>query len=70
LVLDVRLAGGYARSLVGFFGGDSPSVGEVKRAVRGLERLARDNQGSLGDPVLLRRIEMAMQDEERSFAAW
>lgn len=60
-VLDVRLAGGETKSLVG-----SPSLGNpgrwtVKRVVQEIKALAREFFA--GDPELLRRVERALRDE-------
>ena len=68
LVLDLRLAGGETWSLVDCRAIGSPTLSEILWAVKGVRRLARDNQGSLGDPVLLRRIEVAMGEEAATLA--
>jgi hypothetical protein len=62
LVLDVRLAGGEAASLVGCKAVGNPSRREVERAVRGITRLAKAQAASADDLVLL-RIQRAMEEE-------
>jgi len=64
LVLDLRLAGGRADSFVGCPAVGSPDRKTVERAAGGVRRLAREYGRSLGDPVLLRRIEMALANDE------
>ena len=59
-VLDVRLAGGETKSLVGCPDLGSPGKWGVKRAVQQIKQLAREYAASLGDSELLRRIEKAM----------
>ncbi len=62
-VLDVRLAGGETKSLVGQASLGSPGRWGVKRTVQDLKRLAREYAASLGDPGFLRDIERAMGKE-------
>jgi hypothetical protein len=62
-VLDVRLAGGETKSLVGSPELGSPGRDTIKRRVQDIKQLAREYAGSLGDPTLLRRIEKAMSSE-------
>jgi hypothetical protein len=63
-ILDMRLAGGETKSLVG-----SPEVGgrgkdTIKRLVRRIKQLAQEFAASRGDSVFLRDIERAMGREE------
>ncbi len=67
LVLDVRLAGGEAASLVGCKAIGSPSRREVERAVQGIRRLARQCAASADEPVLL-RVQRAMEEESEMMA--
>jgi len=67
-VLDVRLAGGETKSLVGCPALGSPGKWGVKRAVQQIKQLAREYAASLGDSELLRRIEKAMASEEETIA--
>jgi len=62
-VLDVRLAGGETKSLVGLASLGSPGRDTIKRRVQGIKQLAREYAMSLGDSELLRRGEKAMADE-------
>ena len=63
LALDVRLAGGEAKSLVGCKAVGSPGRREVERAVQGIRRLARRQAAATEDWVLLLRIQRAMEEE-------
>jgi hypothetical protein len=63
LVLDLRLAGGKTRSLVGSSAIGSPGRREVQRAVQGIRRLARKHAQS----VDVLRIQRAMEREEETF---
>ena len=63
-VLDVRLAGGEVKSLVGSSGLGSPGKWGIKRTVQGIKELAREFAAAIGDSELLRRIEKAMEREE------
>ena len=65
-VLDVRLAGGETKSLVGNPSLGSPGKWIIKRTVQGIKQLAREFFS--GDPGLLRRIEKAMADESETVA--
>jgi hypothetical protein len=65
-VLDVRLAGGETKSLVGCPALGSPGKWGVKRAVQQLKALAREYAAAIGDSELLRRIERAMASEEET----
>ena len=67
-VLDVRLAGGETKSLVGCPALGSPGKWGVKRAVQQIKQLAREYAASLGDSELRRRIEKAMASEEETIA--
>ena len=67
-VLDVRLAGGETKSLVGSPALGSPGRYVVKRVVQQVKQLAREYAMSLGDPDLLRRVEKAMADDEETVA--
>jgi hypothetical protein len=63
-VLDLRLAGGETKSLVGSPTLGSPGKWIVKRVVCQIKELAREFAVSSGDSELLRRIEKAMAGEE------
>jgi hypothetical protein len=65
-VLDLRLAGGETKSLVGSPTLGSPGKWIVKRVVCQIKMLAREFAISSGDSELLRRIEKAMADEEKT----
>jgi len=68
LVLDLRLAGGETRSLVDCPAVGSPGRREVERVLRRIKNLAQEHAGSVGgDWDLLRRIEVAMEEEEAAF---
>ena len=63
-VLDVRLAGGEMKSLVGCKDLGSPGKWVVKKTVQEIKELAREYARSLGDPAFLHDIEKAMGREE------
>ena len=63
-VLDVRLAGGEVKGLVGRPDLGSPGRWGIKNAVQQVKELAREYARSIGDSELLRRIEKAMASEE------
>ena len=65
-VLDVRLAGGETKSLVGSPSLGSPGKWVVKRVVQQVKELAREYAESLGDPGFLRDIERAMAAESET----
>jgi hypothetical protein len=65
-VLDVRMAGGETKSLVGRPALGSPGKWVVKKVVQQVKALAREFAVSLGDPELLRRVERAMGREEET----
>jgi hypothetical protein len=65
-VLDVRLAGGETKSLVGNPSLGSPGRYVVKRVVQQIKTLAKEYAASLGDSEMLRRIEKAMAGEEET----
>ena len=65
-VLDVRLAGGEVKGLVGRPDLGSPGRWGIKNAVQRIKELAREYAQSLGDSELLRRIERAMASEEET----
>ncbi len=65
-VLDVRLAGGETKSLVGLASLGSPGRWTVKKIVCQIKELAREF--FQGDPGLLRRIERAMASEGETVA--
>ena len=67
-VLDVRLAGGETKGLVGSPSLGSPGRWGIKRTVQQIKQLAREYADSLGDSELLRRIEKAMASEEETVA--
>ena len=67
-VLQVRLAGGEVKSLVGLPALGSPGKWVIKRVVGEIKALAREYAEALGDPELLRRIERAMEAEEETVA--
>jgi hypothetical protein len=67
-VLDVRLGGGEAKSLVGSPALGGPSNWSIKKTVQQIKMLGRKYAVSLGDFTLLRRIEKAMEDEEATVA--
>ncbi len=63
-VLNVRLAGGETKGLVGRPDLGSPGKWIVKRTVQQVKDLLRQYAASLGDPGFLREIERAMGKEE------
>ena len=65
-VLDVRLANGKTKSLVGNPSLGSPGKWIIKRTVRQVKEMAREFFS--GDPGLLRKIERAMASEEETVA--
>jgi hypothetical protein len=65
-VLNVRLAGGETKSLVGSPTLGSPGRWGIKRAVQQIKQLAREYAERLGDPGYLRDIERAMASEEET----
>jgi hypothetical protein len=67
-VLDVRLAGGETKSLVGSPALGSPGKWVVKRIVQQVKALAMEFSVSLGDPEFLREIERAIASEEATVA--
>ena len=67
-VLNVRLAGGETKGLVGRFDLGSPGKWIVKRTVQEVKELLRQYAASLGDPGFLREIERAMGREEETLA--
>ena len=67
-VLDVRLAGGETKSLVGSPALGSPGKFAIKRVVQPIKELAREYALRLGDPGFLRDIERAMGREEETVA--
>jgi hypothetical protein len=67
-VLDVRLAGGETKSLVGRPSLGSPGKWVVKRVVQEIKQLAREYAASLDDPGFLRDVERAMGREEETVA--
>ena len=67
-VLDVRLAGGETKSLVGLASLGSPGRFVIKRVVQQVKQLAREYAASLDDPGFLRDIERAMGREEETVA--
>jgi hypothetical protein len=67
-VLDVRLAGGETKSLVGSPSLGSPGRWGIKRIVQEVKALARENGERLGNPGFLRDIERAMGREEMTVA--
>ena len=66
LILDVRLAGGETRWLVRSPAVASPSEKRVKRLVQAIARLAQRAAETSDDPVLLIRIQRAMEEEDRT----
>ena len=62
-ILDLRLAGGETKSLVGSSAVGGADKNVIKRLVRQVKQLAHEYAASLDDPVFLRRIERAMADE-------
>ena len=62
-VLDVRLAGGEVKSLVGRHDLGSPGKWGIKRTVQQIKELLGQYAASLGDAELLRRIDKAMEAE-------
>jgi hypothetical protein len=62
-VLDVRLAGGETKSLVGSPQVGSPDKNVIKKVVQQVKQLARDYAERLGDPIFIRDIERAMGRE-------
>jgi len=67
-VLNVRLAGGEVKSLVGSTALGSPGKWGIKRAVQQLKQLAGEFAAAIGDPGFLRDIERAMASEEATVA--
>ncbi|MGO9108921.1 MAG: hypothetical protein ACLP9L_06775 [Thermoguttaceae bacterium] len=67
-VLNVRLAGGETKSLVGRTDLGSPGKWGVKRVVQQLKELAREFALAVGDPGFVRDIERAMGREEETVA--
>ena len=67
-VLNVRLADGETKSLVGSAALGSPGKWGVKRVVQQLKQLEGEYATSLGDPGFLRDIERAMGREEATVA--
>ena len=67
-VLNVRLAGGETKSLVGRPDLGTPGKFAIKNAVQGLKRLAAEYALALGDPGFVRDIERAMGREEETIA--
>jgi len=67
-IFDLRMAGEETKSLVGFPAFGSPGKYVVKRIVQGIKQLVREYAASLGDSMLLRRIERAMADEQATVA--
>jgi hypothetical protein len=67
-VLDMRLAGGETKSLVGCPALGSPGKWGVKRAVQQLKQLAGEYAAAVGDPGFLRDIERAMEREQETVA--
>jgi len=65
-VLDVRLAGGEVKGLVGRTDLGSPGRWGVKNTVQQVKELAKEYAVMVGDPELLRRIEKAMASEEET----
>ncbi len=65
-VLDVRLAGGETKSLVGSRSLGSPGKWAVKRVVCQIKELAKEYFRSVGDSELLRKVERAMAAEEET----
>ena len=65
-ILDARLSGEETKSLVGLPSLGSPGKWVVKKAVAGIKALARQYALMVGDPELLKRIEMAMAAEEET----
>ena len=65
-VLDIRLAGGETKSLVGRPDLGSPGKWGVKRAVQQIKQLAREYAAAIGDSDLLRRIMKAMEAESET----
>jgi hypothetical protein len=61
-ILDLRLAGGETKSLVGSSAVGGADKNVIKRLVRQVKQLAHEYAASLDDPVFLRRIERAMAD--------
>ena len=67
-VLNLRLAGGETKSLVGSPALGSPGRWGIKRTVQQIKELAREFAVSLGDPGFMRDIERAMGREEETVA--
>jgi hypothetical protein len=67
-VLNVRLAGGETKSLVGSPVLGSPGKWGIKRTVQQIKQLSREYAMSLGDPGFVRDIERAMGREEETIA--
>jgi hypothetical protein len=65
-VLDVRLAGGETKSLVGQPDLGAPGRWTIKNTVQGLKALAREYAERLGDPGFARDIEKAMAAESET----
>ena len=65
-VLDLRLAGGEVKGLVGRPDLGSPGKWIVKRVVQQVKELAREYAISSGDSELLRRVEKAMAGESET----
>ncbi len=65
-VLDVRLAGGETKGLVGRPDLGSPGKWGVKRTVQQIKQLAREYAAAIGDSELLRRVERAMAGESET----
>lgn len=67
LALDVRLAGGHPASFAGCEAVGKPSRLEIQRLVRQIKEMAKEYGRSADDPVPLKRIEVAMEEEETAF---
>jgi hypothetical protein len=67
-VLNLRLAGGETKSLVGRPTLGSPGRWGIKRAVQEIKQLAREYAERLGDPGFVRDIQRAMASEEETVA--
>ena len=67
-VLNVRLAGGETKSLVGYPVLGSPGKWGIKRTVQEIKALAKEFAAAIGDPGFMRDIERAMASEEETVA--
>ncbi len=65
-VLNVRLAGGETKSLVGSPALGSPGKWGIKRTAQQIKALAKEFAAVIGDPGFMRDIERAMASEEET----